>query len=102
MVTEEVKPKVVQENLEYLLDQYERHIKLHKMKYKTGMLEIALTTVAKVAESFMTLKWGDLVKTLFDVQRQRFALTLAESQVPGQEVAYISKAKSKFDTVLNK
>ena len=55
----------MKEEIEMLLDDYEEHMKLHRMKVNKGATETLLTVAVKVAEDFVKLKWGELGKLPF-------------------------------------
>jgi hypothetical protein len=85
-----------EDELTALLDDYEPHLRLHRIKSERGTLEAFLTTTAEVASAIVTMKWGAAVKALFDVSRAEIALLEAEQSAPGREVAYIAHARERF------
>lgn len=89
----------VEDKLDYLLEEYRAHIKLHKLKYSAGALETIITTTAEVAESLVKFKWKALAETLFSIRKRRIALLEAEACAPGREVSYIIHTQSKFGAV---
>ena len=90
-------PGEIAEELEFLLFEYERRMRVHHMKYEASTLQTILTVPFKVLEELMRLKFGAAVEALFVLRKQRIELMQAELDVPGKEVAYISKAKSLFE-----
>jgi hypothetical protein len=86
----------IEEKLEYLLDQYENHMKFHKMKYHKGVLETLITTTAEVAENLVRLKFSKLAQLPFTIKNKKLALMEEEIKAPGREVAYIFKARKEF------
>jgi hypothetical protein len=86
----------IEQRLDYLLDQYERHMKLHKMKVRPGALETAVVSTAEIAEDLVKIKWGKLAQRLFALKHRRLTLLEGELTVPGSEVAYIIKAEKTF------
>lgn len=87
----------IEDKLDWLIYDYERHLDLHNMKYKTGILETVLTVGAEFLESVIKIKWGKAAKTLFSMKHQRIALLEAEMGNPGSEVAYIANAREHFE-----
>jgi hypothetical protein len=85
------------EELEWLLQEYERHLALHRMKSSQGLIETVVTTTAEVAEDLVKLRLGELAKLGFAWKRRQLALQEAELKAPGREVAYIAKARQLFD-----
>jgi hypothetical protein len=86
----------IQEKLEYLIDQYEKHMRFHNLKSKKGILEAIVITSAEIAENLAKLKVGELAKGLFSIKNKQLYLMEEEMKAPGREVAYISKARERF------
>jgi hypothetical protein len=86
----------MKEEIEVLLDEYEEHMKLHRMKVNKGATETLLTVAGKVAEDFVKLKWGELAKVPFILRERKLSLLDAEKSAPTREPAYISIAKRRF------
>jgi hypothetical protein len=59
----------MKEEIEVLLDDYEEHMKLHRMKVNKGATETLLTVAGKVAEDFVKLKWGETCEIALYPQR---------------------------------
>jgi hypothetical protein len=89
-------PAEVEEKLEYLLDQYQLHLKLHRMKTNTGTMETIITTGAEVLGDLLSFKWGKATEVLFSLRKRQVALLEGELTSPGNEVAYIIKARETF------
>jgi hypothetical protein len=92
----ELTPAEVEEKLEYLIDQYQKHMKLHRMKTNVGTLETVVTTGAEMLGDFFSFKWGKAAQALFSLKRRKVALLEGELTAPGNEVAYIVKARETF------
>lgn len=92
----ELTPAEVEEKLAYLVDQYQRHMKLHRMKTNIGTLETIVTTGAEVLGDLASFKWGKAAEALFSLKRRKVALLEGELTAPGNEVAYIVKARESF------
>lgn len=86
------KEKVADE-LESLIDEYEAHMKFHRMKVEHGLLETVVTTSAEIVEDMTKLRLGKLAKLPFAFKHQQIALLEAEQKAPGREIAYISAAR---------
>lgn len=96
MARGELTPIEVEEKLEYLMSQYQRHMKLHKMKANQGVLETVIVSPAELAENLIKFKWGQIAKDLFSIKQRKIALMEGELTSPGSEVAYIVKARETF------
>jgi hypothetical protein len=92
----ELTPAEVEEKLEYLIDQYDRHMKFHRIKTNVGTLETVVTTGAEILGDLASFKWGKAVEALFSLKRRQVALLEGELTAPGNEVAYIVKARELF------
>jgi hypothetical protein len=86
----------IEEELEFLMDEYQRHMELHKLKTKTSTLEMLVVTTAELLENLVTVKWGEVAKKLFFLRHQKIALMEAEITSPGREVAFIRKVREQF------
>lgn len=86
----------IQEKLEWLMSQYQRHMQLHKMKTNSGALEIVLVTTSEVLEDLAHLKFSAATKAIFSFRQRRISLMEGELTSPGSEVAYIIKTRESF------
>jgi hypothetical protein len=89
-------PIEVEQKLEYLMNQYQRHMEVHKMKTSVGTLETVVTATAELAEDLVKFKWGKIAKGLFAFKQRKVALLEGELKAPGAEVAFIVKTKQQF------
>jgi hypothetical protein len=89
-------PVEIEQKLEYLLSEYQRHLDFHKMKTSRSMLEILVVSAAELLEDTVKFKWGKLAKGLFAIKKRRVDLLEAELTGPGSELAYIIKAHETF------
>jgi hypothetical protein len=88
--------EIVQE-IEWAVSDYEDHMRLHKLKINRGALETVIVTSVELAEDLVKFKWGKLAKGLFGASHRRIELLEAEAKAPGRELAFISKARERFD-----
>lgn len=87
----------VEEKLEYLLYQYQKHLELHKIKTRKGTLEAIVISSAEFLEDLANKKFSKLAKGLFAAKQRQIELLEGELNTPGKEVAYIVKAQEEFD-----
>ena len=80
----------------YYCAKYEEHIKLHKMKIKSGVLETLLMIPAEMLEGVVRLKPTKVVKALFTFNKQKVELLEEEKKAPGRDLAYLIKSKDEF------
>lgn len=83
----------ISDRIDYLLNDYERHLNFHKLKHTHSTLRVWVTTVAEIAESLVRLKFSKIAETVFTLSEKNLELYEAELQAPGREIAYISKAR---------
>ncbi|MBA2732392.1 MAG: hypothetical protein H0U54_05825 [Acidobacteria bacterium] len=86
----------VEESLEWLLYDYQRHLKLHKMKVNIEAFETMLTVGAEFLENLVKINWGKAAKLLFTFKHRKVELLEAEIKSPGSEVAYILESRKQF------
>lgn len=86
----------VAEKIEWLGIEYDRHVKLSGMRMRTGTLEFIVAGMADLAEDLVRVRWGRVARRLFSFRQRVMDKIEAETNAPGSEVAFISKAKSRF------
>lgn len=92
----ELSPVEVEEKLAWLMFDYQRHMRLHKMKTHVGMLETIVVTGAEMLENLVKFNWGKMARQLFSLKHRRIALLEEEMRAPGSETAYIIKTHERF------
>lgn len=85
--------------LEHLVHEYESQLKLHRLKYKTGVFNTLITTSAEIIEHMSRLKFSSAANALFSIRSRKIALLEAERSTVGREVAYISLARKRFEKI---
>ena len=98
MATGTIDPQKLEQEIEWLLHEYEEHMRLHQLKINKGSLEMVVTLAAGLVEDVVKLKFRDAAGLLFERTHRRIALMEAERGAPGRELAYLSKARSAFST----
>jgi hypothetical protein len=83
----------IEDEFEYLYDQYIRHYKLHKMKSDLTAIEIF---VSVGLDMISTVHSVNMIKELFNFRKSRVSLLEDELKLPGKEIAYIYKANEMF------
>jgi hypothetical protein len=87
----------LEEKLQQLLDDYERHLRLHKIKTHRGTLQTVVIATAEFFEDLANKKFSKIAQGIFTVTQQRVELLEGELMAPGSEVAYIMKANETFN-----
>jgi hypothetical protein len=86
----------IAQELEWLLSEYEQHMRLHELKIRKGVLETIVAFTAEAAENIAKLRLGKLARSLFTISNRRIELLEGELKAPGREIAYISRARQAF------
>lgn len=89
-------PHEATQELEYLLDEYESHMRLHKMKITRGTFETLIVGAAEILENVAKFRLSKAAEAIFVLKNRQIALLEAEQSAPGREVAYIAQAKRRF------
>jgi hypothetical protein len=81
-----------EEELHWLMDQYEKHLRLHNMKTNALRLGVLLLVGAGFADN----KAGPIASALASYLIGRVTLYQDEQRAAGKEIAYISDARRRF------
>jgi len=96
MVKASATPREIVEELEWLLHEYQAHMRLHRMKIRRGIWETIIVGGAEIAEDLVKIRWGKLAKVPFSISAKRIELLEAEQSAPGKEIAYIARVRGEF------
>lgn len=96
--TENLSPTEIEEELEWLLHEFQDHMKLHKMKANTETLEVVIKTPLETLENLLKLNFSKISDPIFAINKRRISLMEAEFNAPGREMAYIIKTRDAFQT----
>jgi len=91
----------IEEELEWLLYDYQRHLDLHRLEVNLGAIETILTVGAAFLENLVTINWSEAVKLLFTFKHRKIELLKAEMKSPGSEVAYVLGTWKRFSAKPN-
>lgn len=92
----EINQKEANTELESLLYQYEKALKIYEIKYSHGILETFITTTADILENLVKFKYGDIARALFNIRRRKVDLLEAEINAPGRMISHITYVQKKF------
>lgn len=68
-----------------------------KIKKELNTLEIFLKIPLEVMESLVKINWSKIPGILIEAKRNNLTAYESEFNLPGKELAYIFKAKQKFE-----
>lgn len=88
----------IEEEIRSLVDDFQNHMKFHKMKANTEALEVLVNASADVIGNLLTLKFSKIISPLFAIKKRELSLLEAELTAPGREMAYIIKTKETFNS----
>ncbi len=86
-------PEELAAELEWLLHEYEEHMRVNRLKYKKGVLETIATGFAAVIEHTAKLELKKLVALPFEISKGNIELLESELKAPGREVAFVAHSK---------
>jgi hypothetical protein len=98
IATQNLSSLEIDDEIEFLINEFQEHMKFHKMKANTETIEVIINSVSDVLGNLLTLKFSKLLEPLFAVKKRQLSLLEAELNVPGKEMAYIIKSRETFDS----
>jgi hypothetical protein len=81
------------EEIDYLLQEFERAFSLHKIKYEYSQLELITTATLEALENVIKLNFGKAAKAIFDFRKSRVDFLIKQWELPGKELAYLSAVR---------
>ena len=86
----------IKEKIEHLINEYEKYMKIHKIKFERGIMKTSVVATAEALENVAKLEFSKLAKKAFSLTEQNADLLIAELDAPGRELSYIIEANKKF------
>jgi hypothetical protein len=93
---ENLKPYEIEEEIDWLISEFQNHLKIHKIKSNIETLETVVKAPLEIIENLVTFKFSKLPEPLFALRKREISLMEAEQNAPGKEIAYIIKANETF------
>lgn len=87
----------IEEELEVLINEYQKYMALHKIKSTTSIWESIIKVSLEAMENIATLKFSKLADILFTAKKQKIDLMEAEINAPNKEIAYLVKTNEEFN-----
>jgi len=88
-------PIEIEEELEWLMNEFQDHMKLHKLKANTETLEVMVKAPFEIIENLI-FKISKIPEPFFALKKRQVNLMEAELNAPGREMAYIIKTRETF------
>jgi hypothetical protein len=92
----EVSPTELDDEIEFLMNEYSRCMKHAKMKYRLGTIRVIATLPAEFVENVVRLRFRNAVEAIFKLVDRKVELIEAKSSAPGRELSYILLANERF------
>ena len=86
----------IEDELQFLMDEFDNHMRLHKLKADTEALQTLVKAPLGLIENLLRLKPTEILDPLFTFRKRQISLMEAEINAPGREIAYIFKTKELF------
>jgi len=86
----------IEEELEWLMNEFQAHMKLHKMKSNTETIETIIKVPLEMLENLVKFNFSKLVDPLFAMRKRKLSLLEAEINAPGKDIAYVIKTNEAF------
>ncbi|MCG8473865.1 MAG: hypothetical protein MI784_00040 [Cytophagales bacterium] len=86
----------IEEELEYLINRYQKLFELHKLKYTQSAFEIYVLATLETLENIARLKWSKAAKNLFALKKKEIDFAIETEKLECREIAYIVNAHDHF------
>lgn len=86
----------IEDEIDYLLNEYERILKLNKLKFNYSKTEIILNITLGTLEKLIKIQWSKLGEGFIEFKKAKADFKLAESQATGRELAYLFEISDKL------
>lgn len=96
IASKDLPAREIEDELESLMDEFDNHMKLHKLKADTEVLQTLVKAPLGLIENLLRVKPTQIVEPLFVFRKRQISLMEAEINAPGKEIAYIFKANETF------
>ncbi len=96
--TEELSKAEIEEEIEWLINEFQEHMRYHKIKANTETLEVLVKAPLEIIEDLVRLKLSKIPEPFFALKKKQLLLMDAEITAPGKEMAYIIKSREAFQS----
>lgn len=86
----------IEDELESLINDFQEHMKLHRMKTNLETLEVMVKAPLEILENLIKLRLSKIPEPLFALKKRQINLLEAELNAPGREISYIIKTQEAF------
>lgn len=96
--SEELSKAEIEDEIEWRINEFQRHMKYHKIKANTETVEVLVKAPLEIIENLVKLKLSKIPEPFFAVKKRQLMLMEAEMNAPGKELAYIIKSREAFQS----
>lgn len=86
----------IEEEYEWLVNEYQAHMRLHKLKADMETLQTVVKIPLELLEDLVKLRFSKIVEPFFALRKREILLMEAELNAPGREIASILEARDAF------
>jgi hypothetical protein len=86
----------IEEELEHLMIEYERLLKLHELSFTYATAELGIVMPLEVIENAIKLRWGAIAKQLFAVKQKHVDYLVKSASIPGREIRFLCEVARRF------
>lgn len=87
----------ISDEYHYLMSEFENEFQNQKIHKELNTLEILLKIPLEIAENLVKINWSKIPGIFIELKRNSITSYESEFNLPGKELAYIFKAKEKFN-----
>ena len=88
-----VVPALIVEELEAILEDYRKYMRIQHRKFGEGVVSTVLATAKDALEEIGNFRFGSAARTILEVRQKHLALSEAELLAPGRELSYMVHAQ---------
>lgn len=95
---DELSKAEIEDEIEWRINEFQNHMKLHKMKANAETLEVMVKAPLEIIENLIKFKLSKIPEPFFALKKRQINLMEAELNAPGREMAYIIKTRDTFQS----
>ena len=88
----------IKEEYDYLLSEYKRQYKIHKLKSQNSTIEVITKVGAEIVSAIGTGNFLGALKSIVSSTPARLKLMEEETRLPGREMSYVFHTQNKFQS----
>lgn len=96
LATKQLREAEVRDEIEWMINEYTKAMRLHHMKSTQGAFEAYVIPAIEVVEDVAKFNWSKIAKGAVSVRKRKLELLEAETKATGRECAYVFDARKQF------